>query len=147
MKPILLIAMLVFSGLAFADEASDRAAIDKVVATLNDRAAAHAPLYTSDSGDSRQVIEQITDTRREPMSEVSPPFIVLNTVRFITPDVALVDATAAQYGSLFNRRTPVLLILRKTNDWQIAAARLVPASFTGFGNFMVPAGPTLVKLR
>jgi hypothetical protein len=141
LKPILLIATLVFGQLALADEAADRAAIGKLIATLNDRTASHAQLYTSDSGDSRQQIEQITDRRREPpMSELSQPFLVLNAVRFITPDVALVDATSTQYGSLYARRLPVLLIMRKSQDWQIAVVRSLP-------NLMVSPGMNLVDLK
>jgi hypothetical protein len=140
MKSILLIAALSFAQLAVADEAADRAAIDKLIATLNDRTASHAQLYTSDSGDSQLRLEQISDARREPMSELTRPFLVLNAVRFVTPEVALVDATSAQYGSLYARRLPVLLILRRSGDWQIAVVRILP-------NFMVSPGMNLVDLR
>ncbi len=140
MKSILLIATLAFAQLALADEAADRAAIDKLIATLNDRTASRAELYTSDSGDSRKLLEQIANPPTAPMSERTQPFLVLNAVRFITPEVALVDATSAQYGSLYTRRIPVLLILRKSQAWQIAVVRIVP-------NVMVLPGMNLVDLK
>jgi hypothetical protein len=144
MKFILLIATLAFGHLALADEAADRTAINTLVASLNDRTASHDQLYTSDSGDSRMQLERLTGTRSEPMSapmsEVTRPFIALNAVRFITPDVALVDAAGAQYGSLYMRRVPVLLILRKSQAWQVAFVRIIA------GPMMSP-GMNLVDLR
>jgi hypothetical protein len=140
-KLILLIATLAFGQLALGDEAADRAAIGKLIATLNDRTASHDQLYASDSGDSRRQLEQIPDARRGPMSELTPPFLVLNAVRFITPEVALVDAASTQYGSLYARRLPILLILRKSPDWQIAAVRIIP-NIPGFS-----PGMNLVDLR
>ena len=148
MKPLLVIA-LAFGKLALADETADRAAIDKLIVELRDRGAPHDQLYTSDSGDSRTQLERIVypgrDTRQEPtpdlppMSEMSQPLFVVNAVRFITPDVALVDAVSSQYGSMYNRRMPVLLILRKTKEWQIAVVRVQPNQFPGLVNF--PGAP------
>ena len=128
MKPLLCILIaLALAPLVLADEAADRTAIGKLVAALNDRAASHDQLYTADSGDSRQQLERLV--RPAPsvlMSELGPAVITLNAVRFITPDVALLDASSAQYGSLYARRVPVLLILRKTQTWQIAFVRVQP---------------------
>lgn len=139
---LIALAALAFGQLALADEAADRAAIGRLIAALNDRTAAHDQLYTADSGDSRFQLERISGVRAAvPMSELSPPFLVLNAVRFITPDVALLDAAGAQYGSLYNRRIPVLLILRKTQTWQVAVVRLQP--LTPF----VSPGMNLVELR
>ncbi len=136
MKAILFIATLAFAQFALADEAADRADINKLIAALNDRTASHDQLYASDSGDSRQRLEQISGTRREPMSELTSPLFMLNEVRFITPDVALVDAASTQFGSLYTRRIPILLILRKTQTWQIAVVRIIP----GIGNFIGDSG-------
>lgn len=137
---LLAIAALALAPLAFADEAADRTAIGKLLAALNDRNAPHDQLYTADSGDSRQLlerIERIPDSGR-PMSEVTPPVLVLSAVRFITPEVALVDAAITQYGSLAIReRTPVLLILRKSRDWQVAVVRVQANPYPVLGNFLV----------
>ena len=60
-----------------------------------------------------------------PWSEVTAPRIVSESIRFVTPDVALVDAVIAQYGSLLVSREPVLLLMKKqATEWRIASVRL-----------------------
>jgi hypothetical protein len=62
-----------------------------------------------------------------PWSEVTKPRIALHSIRFITSDVALVDAANTQYGStILVRRVPVLLIMkRETSGWRIASVRVM----------------------
>ena len=63
-------------------------------------------------------------------SEMTPPRIVIKSVRFVTSDVALVDGSSMQYGSLILvRRIPILLVMKKqVTDWRIDSLRiLVPA--------------------
>ncbi len=59
------------------------------------------------------------------------PRIVIQSVRFITPEIALVDAANTQYGStILVRRVPVLFVMKKeARDWRIASLRVL-ADFT-----------------
>jgi uncharacterized protein (TIGR02246 family) len=59
-------------------------------------------------------------------SEVTPPHLVAETIRFITPEVALVDAEQVQYGSLaLKQSAPVTLVLRRHfGEWGIASMRV-----------------------
>jgi hypothetical protein len=67
-------------------------------------------------------MRQISD---RPWSEVTAPRIVATSIRFVTPDVAPVDAVIAQYGSLSGSREPVLLVMTKQGrEWRIASLRL-----------------------
>jgi hypothetical protein len=69
----------------------------------------------------------------QPWSEVSEPILIIRTVRFVSPEVALVDAMNSRFGStVLVQRTPVLLVMRKEqNVWKIASVRilLAPANF------------------
>ena len=62
-----------------------------------------------------------------PWSEVTRPKIALQSIRFITPDVALVDAANSQYGSaILVRRVPLLMVMkRETSGWRVASLRVV----------------------
>jgi uncharacterized protein (TIGR02246 family) len=61
-------------------------------------------------------------------SEVTPPRIGNESVRFVSPDVALVDATQTRYGSLIlKQRVPVTLLLKLDgNRWWIISLWLHP---------------------
>jgi len=50
---------------------------------------------------------------RNPWSEMAPPKLALQSLRFITRDVALADAEFAQYGSTLVRRAAVLLVMKR----------------------------------
>jgi hypothetical protein len=129
-------ALLAFAALAWADERADRAAIQGVVEALaNDQAGgspkAAAGLFTDDADNQ---LSRLSDMDRrllwpggEPFSEVTAPRLAVQTIRFITADVALVDAAIAQYGStIVVRRVPVLLVMRKeAKGWRIASLRLM----------------------
>jgi hypothetical protein len=87
-------------------------------------------LFTSDAdpaelrrlSDMEGRMRQISDG---PWSEVTAPRIVSKSIRFLTPDVALVDAVIAQYGSLSGSREPLLLLMKKQGmEWRIASLRL-----------------------
>jgi hypothetical protein len=125
------LAML--SACTWADERTDQAAIQRVVDALNDyksgRSRQASDLFTSDSGIELARLSDIdrglapTDT---PWPEVTKPVIVIRTTRFITSDVALIDAANTQYGSIIvKREIPLLLVVRKDAGlWRIAALRL-----------------------
>jgi len=133
MKPILCLSLL-FSACLWADEAADRVAIEKVIGALNEprrgpRAKPLSALFTSDADpaelrrlfDMEGRMRQISDG---PWSEVTTPRMVSESIRFVTPEVALVDAAIAQYGSLSGSREPVLLVMKKQGtEWRIASVR------------------------
>jgi hypothetical protein len=124
----LLLVLSVFAHTAFADEAADRAAIDALIAALNNHTQPSSNLFTGDSADIQRELANLAAASRPsggPLSEVSEPHITVRSVRFITSDVALVDATSDQFGSTLPvRRIPVLLILKKDANWRIAAVRI-----------------------
>jgi hypothetical protein len=95
-----------------ADETGDRAAIVKLIASLND-GKPHPEL-------------QCHLTPAGAMSETSPPLVSTSAIQFITPDVALVDAVNTQYGSVVMvRRLPIVFVVKRDGtEWKIAATRL-----------------------
>jgi len=58
--------------------------------------------------------------------EVTPPFIEIQSVQFVSPDVALVDASQTQFGSVILKRTvPVILLMKLDGkEWRILSMRL-----------------------
>jgi hypothetical protein len=57
--------------------------------------------------------------------EIINPKIESRSIRFITPDVALVDAVVTYEDAAVQDATPLLLVLKKEGaDWKIAAIRL-----------------------
>ena len=89
-----------------ADEPADRAAIEKVVSTLD------SPVRPS------------VDISHEPWGEAtitlppSHPVIVIHGIRFVTPDVALIEATN---GSL-----PVLIVMKKEGEgWRLISQHVL----------------------
>jgi ketosteroid isomerase-like protein len=131
----LLCAFLAFTALARADERADRAAIQTVVEALNsarsaDDQRAVAALFTEDADNQ---FARLADLDRrmvrstEPWSEVTTPRIAVQSIRFITGDVALVDAANAQFGTIIlMRRVPLLLVMRRDpKGWRIASLRIL----------------------
>jgi hypothetical protein len=148
-----------------ADEAADRAAIEKVIATLNsspgspglftedfsddgvlislgiyrDSPSVTIPVRAPDGGHSTIHLDAISMcVSREPMGELGPcgemdrsaaapaSRFVIQSVRLITPDVALVDAVNNREFAGLSRRSPVLLVLRREGDlWKIASLRVM----------------------
>jgi len=108
---------LAAAALAWADEVSDRAAIQNAIKQFNDpqtRASVLAPGAS------------IPDLSGEPWDETSAIYFTCKAVRFVTPSVALVDATASQYGSLFSRNQPAVFILKRIGgEWKIDSLRLL----------------------
>lgn len=117
---------------ALVDDTGDQAAVERLIAEFNAAPASRrAAFFTSDANGPRQ-LQQLSDLDRElsggrPWSEVSTPQIHCRSVRFITPDVALVDAENTQYGSvILVRRVPVLFVVRNEHGaWRIAALRIM----------------------
>lgn len=109
---------------------SDRQGIDHLVAALNDSHVSieqKADLFTKDARGEfdRLAALESRNAARGPWSEVTPPYFVIRSVRFLTPAVALVDANYRQVGSLGPMLgVSVLLVLQKDAEgWRIAAFR------------------------
>jgi hypothetical protein len=96
---------LLSAALAFADVPADRAAIEQVINSLN-TANPVSVLFTADADSQLDRLKQAADG---PWSEVFHPTngrppISVQSIRFLTPDVALVDAVSTQVGSTAFRR-------------------------------------------
>jgi hypothetical protein len=131
MKALWIVPCLLAAG-AWADEAGDRAAIEKAVAAFNDPAIRES-LFAADvdaaqelRGLERSGAVWFEDADR-PWPEVTRPKIAAGHIRFITPDVALVDAALAQYGTVVLRRSlPLLFVMkREGGGWKISALRVM----------------------
>ena len=129
---LMCVVLAASSGLA--SEREDRADIERVVSILNDprtTAAQKGALFATDAQNQLDRLAELDHRMigepRAPWSEVTTPRIVIQSMRFITPDVALVDAVNTQYGSvILVHRVPVLIVMKKEEqDWRIAALRVL----------------------
>jgi hypothetical protein len=127
---------LVFATLAYADEAADRSAIERVIGVLNDSqtGSVKKPTSTLFTPDADSELDRLSHLDRrllqlanEPWSEVTTPRVVIHSIRFVTPNVALVNAANTQYGStILVRRIPLLFVMRKEGThWRIASLRVL----------------------
>jgi hypothetical protein len=131
MRPFFVLLLLAAAA-ARGDEVADRLAIETAVAALNNVATVEgmSAQFTSDAvhAEVRRLFEthrSMTEAARQPMSELSLPHISSQSVRFITPDVALVDGMDNQIGSLGPKRVRLLLLMRREGaGWKIAMARI-----------------------
>jgi hypothetical protein len=167
MRLVLCLSILMASSAGAADEAADRAAIEKVISTLNSSPGSPG-LFTEDFDDDGALISlgvyrsspsvtiPVTTPEggrptihvavgaismcvsHEPMGELGPcgetdrsasasaSRFVIQSIRLITPDVALVDAVNNRDFAGLSRRSPVLLVLRREGDvWKIASLRVM----------------------
>src|ERR1700746_504043 len=126
MKTSLPLVALLLAPSAVADEAAERGAIESIVASLNDRAEPSAALFTAHPKAAGEPV-RLSELRRmllapkRPMSEMSEPHLLARAIRFLAPDVAVVDAEIAQVGPISFRVAPVLLVMQKKPNWRIAA--------------------------
>jgi hypothetical protein len=134
MQPILCLVFLLCACLR-ADQSADRVAIRKVIDSLNEprgdsQSKSLSSLFTKDADPAdldrlSNMERRMRDISSGPWSEVTAPRIRSNSIRFVSPDVALVDAAITQIGALAWRHEPVLLVLKKEGtDWRIASLRL-----------------------
>lgn len=135
MKPALLIVLL---GLATANAQTAEEEVRKVVRSASEALSSYnaqslGALFTDDGdlwvGEQRHTgsperLSQAVGPPR-PMSEMSPPRLENERVRFVSPDVVIVDAQRVQHGSLVVRSAvPAMLILiRRAGQWRIATMR------------------------
>jgi hypothetical protein len=103
---------------AWADEAADRAAIEKAVIAFN-HPHERATVLAKDAN--------LSSPTRYAWQEVSQVFFESQGVRFVTPDVAVVDAAGSQYGSVIVKQSiPALFVMRREGgDWKVVILRMV----------------------
>ena len=139
MKAILFLPLFLAIALQ-ADEAQDRAAIDKMIAALNDPAK-RANLFMKDA-DSAINFDRLIDLHRltapspgvvigmnETWTQLTAPRVVSERIRFVTQDVATVDGASTIDGAItLARRVPLLFVLKKVGaEWRISAVRVLAA--------------------
>ena len=152
-----LLLVLLFARGVWADEASDRAAIGSVIAALNEfpqhpelfTADSDAPVvlrqlgkgkrptYRPRAGEQGSPSPSVTISHEPwgeatihlsgPAREVVNPRIVSHNIRFITPDVALIDgACSYQEDGAPPQTTPLLFVAKKeAGRWKIASLRVL----------------------
>jgi len=105
---------------AWADDATDREAIERVIAAVNNRSKPLTDLYTADAPENER---SLLSAHEQPWSEVTSPRITARSIRLIAPRFALVECTNTQYGSvLVVRTTSMLLVMKKDGEqWRIAS--------------------------
>jgi hypothetical protein len=129
----------------WADESQDRAAIDEVIAALNDPVQ-RVRLLTQDV-DSGVDFDRLVDLHRnmmrycqedslslgvlvgrnEPWTELTVPRVVSGRIRFITPTVAIVDGASTIRGAvILAPSVPLLFVMKKDGAvWRINAVRVL----------------------
>jgi hypothetical protein len=142
-----LFALIFFAGVASADEAADRAAVEKTISALN-KWPADSSVFTADF-DGHDALRRraivgmcpevwwetcgMATTRESPQVVISQePWgeativmpgsvvgmrvpIIVKKIRFLTPDVAMVDAVST--------RRLLIVMRREGADWKIASIR------------------------
>jgi hypothetical protein len=118
-KRILCLSILV-ATCAWADDASDREAIERVIAAVNNHSKPLTDLYTADAPENERSLLSVNE---QPWSEVTSPRITTRSIRLIAPRFALVECANTQYGSvLVVRTTSMLLVMKKDGEqWRIAS--------------------------
>jgi hypothetical protein len=118
---LLLCFWVLIASCAWADEGTDREAIEQLIGAFNNHSKPPSDLFTADAPDSER-----TALSAEPMSEVTSARVVIRSIRFITSEFAMVDCTNTQYGSaIMAQITPVLLVMKKDGaQWKIASLRV-----------------------
>jgi len=121
-----------------ANDAADRAAVDKVIFDLKDALRtrdqkAVGKLLAKDT-DRAQLTQELLnlspatrDSSKEVWSELSRPVMIINAVRFPERDVAEVDTMTAQFCPTATRNSAVVLLLKHEKaGWKIASIRAGP---------------------
>jgi len=100
---------------AWADDATDREAIERLIAVVNNHSRPLADVFTADAPESER---NMLLAHEQPWSEVTSPRISTRSIRLIAPEVALVECASTQYGSMILVRTTSILLVMKKNGWQ-----------------------------
>jgi len=122
MKAMFLLA-LTLAAQCRADETADRAAIKGVMAALTDSRSRTA-LFAADvdvTAELKSIDRLVSDAR--PWSELPPPVVISESIRFVTPNVAVVDGRAARRTM---QTVPLVAVLQgDSGQWRIVALRVV----------------------
>jgi hypothetical protein len=112
-----LYCLLTLAALAWADEPADFQAIRKVISSFN-HASERAAVLAHDA--------DVSPLDRYAGQEVSQVYFETAAIRLVTPDVAFVDATASQFGSvILKRSTRAMFVLKREGGvWRISVMRL-----------------------
>jgi hypothetical protein len=118
-RPILCLSILV-ATCAWADDATDREAIERLIAVVNNHSKPLTDVFTADTPENER---SMLSADEQPWSEVTSPRITTRSIRLIAPRFALVECTNTQYGSvLVVRTTTMLLVMTKDGEqWRIAS--------------------------
>jgi len=127
MKQTIAAVATVFVGIVWANDAFDRTGIEHTIRALN-RATTEVEARKLATAEADSELARLLAFNTRPRSEVSRPHFIIQAVRFIGPDVALVDA-ATQYAAWPPvRRIHLLLVMRlEGNIWRIAFVRILAA--------------------
>jgi hypothetical protein len=111
---------------AWADDATDRAAIERVIAVVNNHSKPLTDVFTADAPENER---SMLPAHEEPWSEVTSPRITTRSIRLIAPQIALVECTSTQYGSVIMVRTSSMLLVMKKDgaQWRIACVHELTA--------------------
>jgi hypothetical protein len=126
------VSAILCATLAFADQPADRTAIEKVINSLKTANPVSA-LFTADAESDLVQLNAsqsaMSDAAKQPWSEAMPPALVIDSIRFVTTDVAIVNAANLQVTSTLARRAPVLFVMKREGTaWRIATLRMLTAS-------------------
>ena len=107
----------ILAACAWAGAASDHEAIRKAIAIFNNPRE-RASVLARDA--------DIAGLEGFAGQEVSQVFFEAKVIRFVTPDVAFVDAVASQFGSVILKRSrPAVFVLKREGGvWRISVMRI-----------------------
>lgn len=119
--------LILVATCAWADDAGDREAIERVIATANNRSKPLTDVFTADAPENER---SLLSAHEQLWSEVTPPHITTRSIRLIAPQIALVESTNTQYGSVVVMRSaPMLLVMKKDGaQWRIACVLALPGA-------------------
>ena len=135
---VILCAVVIFATIGRADEAKDRIAINEIIEAINDPVQ-RPTLFTKDT-DSTVNFDRLIDLHLrsrnvgvggvgidETWRVLTVPRVVSGTIRFITPEVAIVDGASVIRGAVTLVETvPLLFVLKKEQAvWRICAVRRI----------------------
>jgi len=113
---------ILVAACTWADDGSDREAIERLIAAVNNHSKPLTDLFTADAPENER---SMLSAHEQPWSEITSPRITARSIRFMPPQVALVECTNTQYGSVILVRTTLLLLVMKKDgaQWRIASVR------------------------
>lgn len=120
----LIAAVLLCAALAFGDEAADRTAVESVIHSLN-TAKPPSTVFTADAQSDPGFLRPMrVGASGEVWSEEVPPVILVDSIKFLSADMAEVRATDVRLDR-FPPKIPVLLLLKRdAGAWKIAVLRV-----------------------